>query len=178
MRAVDRGELIEALKASGAVRFGQFTLASGQTSDIYVDIKRAWSDPARLRVMAAALASHVGGADRLAGMELGAVPLIVATALLTGHPYAVVRKAAKAHGTQQRFEGEVPSGARVVVLEDVTTTGGSVVETVQVLRDAGAIVDRVVVVVDREAGARERLAAVGVTLEPLVTLSELRGARS
>ncbi|MCI4331041.1 MAG: orotate phosphoribosyltransferase [Thermoplasmata archaeon] len=176
MNSDDRAELVRALNSSGAVRFGRFTLASGQTSDVYVDIKRAWSDPARLKVMAKLLAERVGVADRLAGMELGAVPLVVATALVTGHPYAVVRKSAKAHGTQQRLEGEIPPGSRVVVLEDVTTTGGSVVETVQVLRGAGAVVDRVLVVVDREAGAREKLAAVGVTLEPLVTLSELRGA--
>jgi orotate phosphoribosyltransferase len=178
MDARGRRELIEGLKSSGAVRFGQFTLASGQTSDVYVDIKRAWSDPARLKILARRLADRVGTADRLAGMELGAVPLVVATALLTGHRFAVVRKAAKSHGTRQRFEGEVPTGSRVVVLEGVTTTGGSVVETVEVLREAGALVDRVIVVVDREAGARERLATIGVTLDPLLTLSELRGARS
>lgn len=171
-------ELLDALRDSGAVRFGRFTLASGQTSDVYVDIKRAWTDPARLRTMAQALAERVAGADGLAGMELGAVPLVVATALVTGHRYVVVRKAAKAHGTQQRFEGEVAPGSRIVVIEDVTTTGGSVVETIELLRAAGAIVDRVVVVVDRESGARERLAALGVTLDPLATLSELRGAGS
>jgi orotate phosphoribosyltransferase len=164
------------LTESGAVRFGSFTLASGATSDVYVDIKKAWTDPARLAILAASLADRVGSTDRLAGMELGAVPLVVATALRTGHPYVVVRKATKSYGTQQRFEGEIPNGARVLIIEDVSTSGGSSVDTVGVVRAAGGLVDRVLVVVDRGAGARERLAAIGVALEPLATLEELRGA--
>jgi orotate phosphoribosyltransferase len=169
-------ELLRILTDSGAVRFGHFTLASGQTSDVYVDIKKAWTEPARLTVMAEALARRVGNAQRLAGMELGAVPLVVATALRTGLPYVVVRKAAKAHGTQQRYEGEIPAGARVLVIEDVSTTGGSSVETVEIVRAAGGLVDRLLVVVDRGQGAAERLATLGVALEPLVTLAELRGS--
>lgn len=160
---------------SGAVRFGSFTLTSGQHSDVYVDVKRATTDPARLRRIGRALLPHVGRAERLAGMELGAVPLLVALALESGLPYAIVRKAGRSHGTGQRVEGEIPSGARVLIVEDVTTTGGSVAETVGLLRAAGGIVERVVCVVDREQGAGERLSALGVTLEPLVTLSELRG---
>ena len=169
-------DLAHLLRACGAVRFGQFTLASGQTSDVYVDIKKSWTDPGRLHVLAEALAQRVGSAERLAGMELGAVPLVVATALRTGLPYVVVRKAAKTHGTQQRFEGEIPSGARVLVIEDVSTTGGSSAETVEIVRQAGGQVDRLLVVVDRGQGARERLATLGVTLEALVTLDELRGS--
>ncbi|MGI0132516.1 MAG: orotate phosphoribosyltransferase [Thermoplasmata archaeon] len=172
----EREELATMLKDCGAVRFGAFTLASGATSDVYVDIKRVWTDPGRLRQLADALAARVGEVDRLAGMELGAVPLLVATALRTGHPFAVIRKAAKGHGTNQRIEGDVPSGSRVLVLEDVTTSGGSVEETIALLRAAGARVDRVLCVVDRGAGAVERLGALGVRLEPLVTLRELRGA--
>ena len=172
----EREELGRLLTGCGAVRFGEFTLASGATSDVYVDIKKAWTDPTRLAQIAEALAARVGTVDRLAGMELGAVPLLVATALQTGHAYAVVRKAAKGHGTNQRIEGEIPGGARVLVIEDVTTSGGSVVETIELLRAAGARVDRVLCVVDREAGAAERLRAIGVALEPLLTLKELRGA--
>ena len=170
-------ELAEDLLASGAVRFGTFTLTSGQTSDVYVDVKRATTDPARLRRIARRLADHLGDAERLAGMELGAVPLVVALALEVGRPYVIVRKAARTHGTGQRVEGEVPAGARMLVVEDVTTTGGSVVETVELLRTAGARVDRVTCVVDRQQGAAERLAEVGARLEPLITLAELRGSR-
>lgn len=160
---------------SGAVRFGSFTLTSGQHSDVYVDVKRATTDPARLRRIARQLLAHLGNAECLAGMELGAVPILVALALESGRPYAIVRKAARSHGTGQRVEGEIRTGCPVLVVEDVTTTGGSVAETVALLREAGGVVDRVVCVVDREQGASERLAALGVTLEPLVTLSELRG---
>jgi orotate phosphoribosyltransferase len=172
----EHDELVRVLTRTGAVRFGTFTLASGATSDVYVDIKRAWTDPACLAVIAKELAARVGDAERLAGMELGAVPLVVATALRTGLPYVVVRKAAKEHGTRQRYEGEVPTGSRVLIIEDVSTSGGSSAETVAVVRAAGGVVDRLLVVVDRESGAAARLRDLGVALEPLVTLRELRGA--
>lgn len=171
-----RAELVRLLLDSGAVRFGQFTLASGERSDVYIDVKRAWTDPGRLETLAGALAERAGDCDRLAGMELGAVPLVVATALRTRLPYVVLRKVAKDHGTRQPFEGEIPAGARVLLIEDVSTTGGSSLRSVEIIRAAGGRVDRALVVVDRESGARERLAAAGVRLEPLVALSELRGA--
>lgn len=170
-------EIAKLLVDTGAVRFGDFTLASGKKSDVYVDVKKAWPDPARLRVLAHALAAHAGTEERLAGMELGAVPLVVAVALELNRPYAVLRKSPKEHGTRQAFEGEIPAGARVLVIEDVTTTGGSTVRSVEIVRGAGGVVDRALVVLDREEGAAETLAKVGVRLEPLVTFSELRGAR-
>ncbi len=169
--------ILRMLLDAGAVRFGEFTLASGERSDVYVDVKRAWTDPHRLDLLARALEARVGAADRLAGMELGAVPLVVATALRTGHPYVILRKVAKEHGTRQPFEGEIPAGQRVLLIEDVATTGGSSGRSVEIVRAAGGVVDRVLVVIDRESGARERLGALGVQLEPLATLAELRGAR-
>ncbi len=163
---------------AGAVRFGHFVLTSGQESDVYVDIKQVWTRPERLKVLARELAQRVGTGELLAGMELGAVPLVVATALQTGLPYVVVRKSARAHGTARRFEGTIPPRARTVILEDVTTTGGSVVDTVDILREGGALIERVVTVVDRGQGAREKLKEVGVPLEALATLDELRGSRA
>ena len=160
------------------MRFGDFTLASGEKSDVYIDVKRAWTDPRRLDLLARALAKRVGTVDRLAGMELGAVPLVVATALKTGHSFVVLRKAAKEHGTRQPYEGDISPGLRVLLIEDVTTTGGSTLRSVEIVRGAGGVVDRVLVVVDRESGAAARLAGAGIRIEPLVTLSELRGARS
>ncbi|HXW67251.1 MAG TPA: orotate phosphoribosyltransferase [Thermoplasmata archaeon] len=171
-----RGELVRLLIDSGAVRFGEFTLTSGERSDVYIDVKRAWTDPARLARLAGALVARAGSEPRLAGMELGAVPLVVAVALETGRPYVVLRKAPKEHGTRQAFEGELPAGERVLLLEDATTTGGTTMRSIEIIRAAGALVDRTVTVVDREAGATERLAAAGVRLEALVTLSELRSA--
>jgi orotate phosphoribosyltransferase len=173
----DHRAIVQTLVEAGAVRFGDFTLSSGEHSDVYIDVKRAWPDPERLDVLARALAARVGSEERLAGMELGAVPQVVATALRTGRPYAILRKAAKEHGTRQAFEGDIPNGARVLLIEDVSTTGGSSVRAVEIVREAGGLVDRALVVVDREQGARERLAAAGVRLEPLVTMAELRGTQ-
>jgi orotate phosphoribosyltransferase len=170
-------EILRLLLDTGAVRFGEFTLASGKKSDVYVDVKKAWPDPRRLSVLARALAARVRGEDRLAGMELGAVPLVVAVALQLERPYVVLRKAPKEHGTRQAFEGEIPPGSQVLVIEDVTTTGGSTLRSVEIVRGAGGVVDRAVVVLDREEGAVGQLAAAGVRLESLVTFTELRGAR-
>jgi orotate phosphoribosyltransferase len=175
-RPTERQQIIDLLLSSGSVRFGQFTLTSGQTSKVYIDVKRAWTDPGRLRVMAEALARRVGDADRLAGMELGAVPLVVATALQTGRPYVVIRKGARDHGTRQRYEGEIPTGARVLLIEDTSSTGGSAMESVRIIREAGGLVTRALVVVDRGMGAIDRMRAEGITLEPLVRLAEIPGA--
>ena len=172
-----REEIVRLLTDAGAVRFGEFTLTSGEKSDVYIDVKKAWPDPHRLSVLARALAARVGSEDRLAGMELGAVPLVVAVALELERPYVVLRKAPKEHGTRQAFEGEIPAGSRVVLIEDVTTTGGSTARSVDIVRAAGGVVDRALVVLDREQGAEARLGALGVRLESLVTLSELRSAR-
>jgi len=174
----ERSEIVRMLLEAEAVRFGDFTLTSGEKSDVYIDVKRAWTDPAHLDLLATALAARVGAADRLAGMELGAVPLVVATALRTRHPYVVLRKAAKEHGTRQAFEGSIPAGSRVLLIEDVATTGGSTLRSAEIVRAAGGVVDRALVVVDRENGASERLGAAGVRLEPLVTLSEIRRTRA
>jgi orotate phosphoribosyltransferase len=172
-----RSDIVRLLLDSGAVRFGDFTLASGEKSDVYVDVKKAWPDPRRLTQLAHALSARAGTEERLAGMELGAVPLVVAVALETGRPYVILRKAPKEHGTRQPFEGEIPSGARVLLIEDVTTTGGTTLRSIEIIRAAGGIVNRVLVVLDREHGAVERLLEAGVRLEPLVTFSELRSPR-
>lgn len=169
--------LRDALIACGAVRFGDFTLASGAKSAYYIDIKRASTDPKVLRLMGDGLASRVGNAKRIAGMELGAVPLAAAAALASGVPYLMVRKKAKEHGTTSRIEGPFAAGEEVVVVEDVTTSGGSSLEAVKVLREAGLVVTRVVTVVDRQAGADKAFADVGVTLESLVTARDLLEAR-
>ena len=172
-----REELVRLLIDAGAVRFGDFTLASGEKSDVYIDVKKAWTDPGRLERLARGLVDRAGTEERFAGMELGAVPLVVAVALAARRPYVILRKTVKEHGTRQPFEGEIPPGARVLLIEDVTTTGGSTLRSVEIVRAAGGVVERALVVVDRENGAADRLAAVGVRLESLVTLSELRGAR-
>lgn len=166
--------LEQALIDVGAVEFGDFTLASGRRSDVYVNIKRAVTRPDVLALCAKGTAPHLEGVDRVAGVELGAVPLAVAASLETGKPFIMVRKEPKGHGTQRMLEGDLATGERVVLVEDVTTTAGSSVRGVRALRKAGAVVDKVVVVVDRGEGGTEALEAIGADLVPLVTLDALR----
>ena len=164
------------LLACGALRFGEFTLTSGAKSRYYVDVKAASTDPATLRAIAkamAAVAREHGPFQAVAGMELGAVPLATAVSLEASLPLLIVRKGERKHGTGKRIEGRDPAGLRVFVVEDVTTSGGSTVEAVRVLRDAGASVEHACVVVDREAGGASALQAVGVSLHPLARVSEL-----
>ncbi len=160
------------LEECGAVRYGDFTLTSGKKSKYYVDIKMASTRPEILKVIAEEMANYVDE-DKIAGMELGAVPLATALALETDKPFLMIRKKTKSHGTSSRIEGDIKEGDTVVVVEDVVTTGGSSVETVQVLRKAGALVDKVIVVVDREEGAEKNLAAEDVELISLVDASDL-----
>ncbi len=165
--------LVEALKATGALKVGRFTLTSGKKSDYYVDIKKAVTKPETLGQIVREMLPYTKGCQRLAGVELGAVPIIVALSLETSLPYIMIRKADRAHGTGETLEGDLSHGDRVLLLEDVTTTGGSVAKAVRSLRKAGAVVDRVVCVVDREEGAKERLQKEGVELIALVKGADL-----
>ena len=165
-------ELIAALRDADAVRFGEFELSHGGTSDYYVDKYLFETDPRCLRLIASAFADRVGD-ETLAGVALGAVPLVAVTSTETDAPYVVVRKQAKECGNGNRIEGRLSASDRVVVLEDIATTGRSALDAVAALREAGATVDRVLVVVDRGEGARELLADADVELEALVTAAEL-----
>ena len=164
--------LIRALRDADAVRFGEFELSHGGTSDYYVDKYLFETDPDCLERIAAAFAERLDG-EKLAGVALGAVPLVAVTAVETGTPYVIARKAAKEYGTGNRIEGRLDEGEEVVVLEDIATTGQSALDAVEALRGAGAVVNRVFVVVDREEGASDRLAEADVELKSLVTASEL-----
>jgi len=169
---MDTQALIDALRDADAVRFGEFELAHGGTSSYYVDKYVFETNPTCLALVAEAFAERLDD-ETLAGVALGAVPLVAVTSVETGLPYVIVRKAAKEYGTGNRIEGSLPADGEVVVLEDVATTGTSAAEAVAALREAGATVNRVLVVVDREEGARERLAEIDVDLEALVSAADL-----
>ena len=169
---MDTQALIDALRAADAVRFGEFELAHGGTSNYYIDKYRFETNPGCLQLIAEAFAERVGDA-KLGGVALGGVPLAAVTSVETGTPYVIARKQAKEYGTGNRIEGELHEGEDVVVLEDIATTGQSAIDAVQALREAGAVVDRVLVVVDREEGASENLAEHDIELEALLTASEL-----
>ena len=169
---MDTQALIDALRDADAVRFGEFELSHGGTSNYYVDKYLFETDPDALDTVAGAFAERIGE-EKLAGVALGAVPLVAVTSVQTGQPYLIVRKEAKEYGTGNRIEGRLDDGEAVVVLEDVATTGQSAADAVEAVREAGAEVQRVLVVVDREEGARETLAEYDVELESLVTATEL-----
>lgn len=166
-------ELIDALRASGAVQFGEFELAHGGTSEYYVDKYRFETDPRSLEVVAEAFAERLEPDDKIAGVALGAVPLATATSLVADVPYVIARKQRKEYGTGNQIEGKLDEGEEVVVLEDIVTTGTSLVEAIDGVREAGATVERALVVVDREEGGRENVENAGVEMEALVTASEL-----
>jgi orotate phosphoribosyltransferase len=170
----DRDALARDLVAAAVLR-GTFTLRSGQTSSYYIDKYRLTTEPRLLAKIATALGTLLPERiDRLAGTALGAVPLATAVSLQTQLPTVFVRVgAAKDHGTSRSIEGVIGAGDRVALIEDVVTTGGASVAAVELLRAAGADVGTALAVVDREQGGREGLAAVGVTLRSLFTVSEL-----
>ena len=168
----DRERLHEIIERRSLRVGGSFKLASGRTSSVYLNLKPTMLDPDGARLIGAALAGKAQalGADYVGGLEMGAVPLVAVTAAMSavaGKPIKAVfvRKQAKDHGTQSLVEGlaegESLQGKNVVVVEDVTTTGGSSLKAVAALRAAGATVKHVVTVVDREEGATEAFAAEG-----------------
>src|SRR3989475_8200777 len=138
---LDRPDFVAAMKACGAIQFGTFPLASGKTSSYYVDIKKAITRPDLLRTIAKARVPYARGASRIAGVELGAVPIAAAVSLASGKPYVIVRKAAKEHGTKHDFEGELKRGDLVLFVEDVVTTGGTLRGAIDRLREHGAGVE-------------------------------------
>jgi len=174
---MDTQGLIDALRDADAVKFGEFELSHGGTSNYYVDKYLFETDPRALELIAEAFADHLArttdGEPKLAGVALGAVPLVAVASVESGTPYVIVRKQQKEYGTANLVEGELAEGEEVVVLEDIATTGQSAIDAAEALREAGAEVDRVVVVVDREEGAAENLAEHDLELESLVTASDL-----
>ena len=158
---------------SGAIKFGEFILTSGKKSKYYVNIKNATTKPKILKAIAVELKQHIGECDKIGGVALGAVPLVVAVALEIDKPYIIIRKDRKEHGTKSPIEGDIDSGETIVLIEDVVTTGGSVINAINLLREKGANISRVVTVVDREEGGLENLTEIGVELIALVKASDL-----
>ncbi|GGM67180.1 orotate phosphoribosyltransferase [Thermogymnomonas acidicola] len=167
--------LSDVLIRAGAIKFGDFVLTSGKRSNYYVDIKDACTDPSVLREITEGMKPHVRGVA-VAGVELGAVPLVVSTSLSLGLRYIIIRKE-RNHGTKKLIVGNVERGAEVTVLEDVVTTGNSVMRAVNMLREEGATVRRVVCVVDREEGGSQLLCNNGVELISLVKARDFLGAK-
>ena len=174
-----RDELLDLL-VKKSLRRGDFTLSSGQKSTYYIDGKLTTLDSRGAflvaRVFLAMLADDVP--DAVGGLTLGADPIVGSLLALAGLEDLelkgfIVRKQAKEHGTQSLVEGPIGKGDRVVVVEDVLTTGASSLKAVDAVRELGCVVDRVLVIVDREQGGRENLKKAGCRVEAIFSVSEL-----
>ena len=159
------------LQEKGAIKMGEFTLTSGKKSNFYVDIKDACADPEVLKVIVDGLEKKVTS-RAVAGVELGAVPLVVATAFKMNIPYFIIRKQSN-HGMKKLLIGEPEVGINVDIIEDVVTTGGSVLKAANLLISNGMKIGKIITVVDREEGGNELLKENGLKLESLVKISEV-----
>jgi orotate phosphoribosyltransferase len=167
----------EALVRCNALMYGDFTLASGKKSSYYIDIKKASTDPYVLETIADEMAREIHSRgiifDRIAGVVLGSIPLAVALSIRTKIPFIMVRKEKKDHGTQRMIEGGLREGERALMVEDVITSAGSVIEAIEIVRSAGGKVDDVLCVVNRQEGGEEKLNVIGARLISLVTAEEI-----
>ena len=177
--ATKKQRLLEIVKAKSLLR-GQFKLVSGATSDYYLDMKPTMFDPEGVSLIADVvcdLLKRDPEVEAIGGLELGAVPITIAACQrswperpLSGF---VVRKEKKGHGTDRQIDGNFRSGSAVVLFEDVTTKGGSVMQAVHAVRERGATVKMIITLVDRLEGAEENLKREGIELVPIFTTHEL-----
>jgi orotate phosphoribosyltransferase len=173
-----KSDLLEAIKTKAVVH-GERTLASGKKSDYYIDGKQVTLDPQGLLIVGKAILSMLQGtkADAIGGPTLGADPIAAAVSLLssqTGHPLKafIVRKEAKKHGMQKMIEGPaLVAGDRVVMVEDVITTGGSVLNAIKEVEALGCLIIKVICLVDRDEGGAELLGPYNYS--PIFSLKEL-----
>ncbi len=183
--AAKRARLIAIVKARSFQEGPEMRLASGKMSTFYFNMKPTMLDSEGAHLIASLILDQLEGveADLIGGLEMGAVPLaasVAAVAHARGRtlPAFFVRKQAKEHGTKSLIEGlargETMTGKRVVVVEDVTTTGGSAIKCAEAIRQAGGTIVRVITVVDRQDGAAEAFAAAGMDFHPLLSLSDFK----
>lgn len=167
--------LADALLETGCVRFGQFTLKSGLQSPLYIDLRRLIAHPPLLAQVAQAYLPLLRPLtfQRLAALPYAAIPIVTAISLAGNYPFIYPRKEVKSYGTRAEIEGDYAPGERVVVVDDLATTGSSKFEAIEKLQAAGLVIRDIVVLIDRQSGARLSLAQAGFTLHAVLTLSDL-----
>ncbi|OED30549.1 orotate phosphoribosyltransferase [Methanosphaera sp. WGK6] len=171
-----KSKLIELLKNNNVIKFGKFTLSSGKESDYYVDMKKAITEPEILECVAHLITEQIqdDNIDKIAGPALGAVPIATATSLISKKPMLMIRKEKKSYGTSKQIEGELLENDNVVIVEDVTTTGGSLLKAIKVIEENGGNITQAFVIVDREEGAQKTFEENNVQFKPLLTISEFK----
>jgi uridine monophosphate synthetase len=167
--------LADGLLSAGCVKFGEFTLKSGLKSPIYIDLRQIITYPKLLEQVGAAYLPILEKLEfrRLAGLPYAAIPIATAVSLQGNYPMIYPRKEVKDYGTKAGIEGEYHAGETVVVIDDLATTGGSKFEAIEKLTGAGLVVKDVVVLIDRQSGAKEALEAAGFRFHAVLTITEL-----
>ncbi len=167
-------ELAERIRATSYLE-GDFTLRSGRKSTFYVDKYLFETQPDILVEVGRRLAEHANErTTRSAAAELGDVALATAASIAADRPFLIIRNAKKGYGTDKPFEGRLEPGDEVLLVEDIATTGGQVLEAAKTIAAAGATVQRIVAVVDRGQGAREKITEAGYAFESLLNAKDLR----
>lgn len=163
------------LHAAGCVQFGSFTLKSGQVSPIYIDVRRAVAHPNLLRMIARAYERELTPLtfDRLAAIPYAGLPIGTAVALEMNRPLIYPRREVKRYGTGKAIEGVFEAGETVALLDDVITNGASKVEALAPLTAAGLKVQDIIVLIDRQQGGAQEMAAHGLRLHSVLTISDL-----
>ena len=167
--------LAAGLLSAGCIKFGEFTLKSGLKSPIYIDLRQIITYPDLLEQVGAAYLPLLKALkfDRIAALPYAAIPIATAISLQGHYPMIYPRKEVKSYGTKAEIEGEYHAGETAVVIDDLATTGGSKFEAIEKLTSAGLIVKDVVVLVDRQSGAKESLAVAGYDLHAVLTITQL-----
>jgi uridine monophosphate synthetase len=167
--------LADGLLAAGCIKFGEFTLKSGLKSPIYIDLRQVISYPQLLSQIGQAYLPLIRDLpfDRLAGLPYAAIPIATAVSLAGNYPMIYPRKEVKAYGTKAEIEGEYRPGETALIIDDLATTGGSKFEAIEKLTAAGLVVRDVVVLVDRQSGAKEALEQAGLRLHAVLTIGEM-----
>ena len=167
--------LAAGLLSAGCIKFGEFTLKSGLKSPIYIDLRQIISHPKLLADVAQAYLPIVSGLQfsRIAGLPYAAIPIATAISLAGNYPMIYPRKEVKTYGTKAEIEGEYHAGETILVIDDLATTGGSKFEAIEKLTGVGLVVKDIVVLVDRQSGAKESLAQAGYSMHAVLTMSQL-----
>ena len=167
--------LADELLSAGCIKFGEFTLKSGLKSPIYIDLRQIITYPKLLEKIGQAYLPILKDLkfDRIAGLPYAAIPIATAISLAGTYPMIYPRKEAKSYGTKAEIEGEYHAGETAVIIDDLATTGGSKFEAIEKLTGAGLVVKDVVVLVDRQSGAKESLAQAGFAMHAVLTIGQL-----